>query len=1290
MNVDKLKQKPQLTQVNIVDETGKVTGSVSGKEKVLPVIREHWEKLFKSQKNKPQETELKDQPWFKTQTWQTTRSKMAEHGHVLRDAITLQELEKALQRTKNNKSPGEDGIPMECIKFADKTSKQILCEIYNYLLENGEDLPFWKKTIIFTLHKGENPYLLNNWRPISLLNTRYKLFTKIINTRLYNLLEQHKILSPNQGGWRKKIATHDKILTLIGIIADAKANNKELHLLYIDLKKAFDSIEHWHIESVLAEMGLPAMFIRLIMKLNLQNTSEVITPYGNTKGFLVERSVRQGCPMSPLIFSICIEPLFHWLNENAKGYMLKNQNIPGLGYADDMVLMSENLKDLQETAFKLQLYCDTYGLKINIDSRDKSVYTSTTNRPTDALYSYESTRGQIKMGKPYPKIGSDECYKYLGIPINLQLDWTELEKNCRDKLSRQLNYIRMKCFDSSQATIIINKVFIPALLYRIRVAPVSDSLLKECDNLIASVIYRKMYLPRNTGKLALALPAENNGFAITNLEYERKRALTSSILRTLNGRDMFARLAVEQLITTNDTYRHCTKGTGLKIYENPAYQDQYRYNVRHYIDNETWNAIQDQPCCDIRKLFPNNTFVQINEFKGIYQYRHATSPEMYKLIHYRLQHRLCERETDIPKADLQIILQCQKCPYIPGLSGLTPDPDRDESILIWTDGSRIKLTDGTWRTSLGIHFAEGSNLNQSLRFDNMQSVLEAEFKAIELALRIAPLDKHIKLFTDSETAIKIINKVNEEKFIDTNEDTYRKYALRIIHLIEDRQKLGRETTIHWVYSHLVDSDEEIDVPDDEEEDTVQQSKLRLMIERYGGNTLQVLKGNKQADERAQDASRFREKEPEPSFNTNQPKHCLGRSTTNFDPTKPDKLLQQTLAQKLLRKYKNNKKHDTFSPTEDVDIKASAAIFTVQDRQLNKIKNFIFKVRQEKLPVKARIQKDIQRRIEQNTVDWWVEQRQEKYTDDKCPVCKVEPETILHVLSCQATMKQVDDLKSQIIELLNEGCNGQKLKDFATWFDLTPRADDIRNFPAELGRAGYLPKAFRESLKQLEWIDETKYDKICNKIAILVAKHLYERWQIRNRMLSSAFKGTDLREAQRRNQQNKQTRKRRQIAENTQTKTKRGRPSDVQNKRDKRNTPENPKNGQKNGKTRDADKAPQKRTRTQNADDTVTHPKKKQTKNNKYSQLPTKQAQKRRNTADTEKSQTSAEVTKKKRRKKKSDRKEGEKGICEAGRETNNTNIQIQRPRRARYKPKTLDDYFEEVEEDGEDPPDKTI
>jgi hypothetical protein len=287
-----------------------------------------------------------------------------------------------------------------------------------------------------------------------LLPTEYKLYTAILAKHTTTYLEENNLLSFTQGGFRKNKTCTDHIYSLLNIYEDAIRNNKEIHSLFIDLRKAFDSMPHWAIINAFTKYGFPQHFAEVIYSLYVDNTCEIITDIGTTDKIKILNSTRQRDPLSPIIWILFIDPLLHWLNNTEKGYSIVDTEISNLAWCDDLVFFTNNRHTIDSIYHKGTLFCNYFHLQIN---PKKSGYTY---RSTTKHTPYKTNEGTIEL------LDTKIPYKYLGIHISLDLDWGIQTAILDTKINKFLNFIKYRAITIDQKILAINTILIPTITHK--------------------------------------------------------------------------------------------------------------------------------------------------------------------------------------------------------------------------------------------------------------------------------------------------------------------------------------------------------------------------------------------------------------------------------------------------------------------------------------------------------------------------------------------------------------------------------------------------------------------------------------------------------------------------------------------------------------------------------------------------------------------------------------------------------------------------------------------------------
>ena len=155
--------------------------------------------------------------------------------------------------------------------------------------------------------KDRDPYFVKSYRPISLINTDYKIIAKVMANRLKIFL--HEIINDDQTGFMKRRNIGCNIRTIINFIEYCNGNDIPGSIVLLDIEKAFDSVEHDYLFEVLEAFNLGPNFIQWIKTFYCNRKSYISNNGFLSEGIDMERGIFQGCPISPLLFLCAIEVL---------------------------------------------------------------------------------------------------------------------------------------------------------------------------------------------------------------------------------------------------------------------------------------------------------------------------------------------------------------------------------------------------------------------------------------------------------------------------------------------------------------------------------------------------------------------------------------------------------------------------------------------------------------------------------------------------------------------------------------------------------------------------------------------------------------------------------------------------------------------------------------------------------------------------------------------------------------------------------------------------------------------
>lgn len=334
--------------------------------------------------------------------------------HVTIDPLdrpfTILELKEVLQDFKDNREPGLDRIPYEFYKNAPLEFLLKVLEILNEIFESGITPKSFHRQITKPIHKKGDVNTASNYRGLAFLDSLYKIYTALLLKRLLKWDLLYNILNECQTGFRKTYSTSDNIFSLMGAAEYCFKKGKKLYAFYVDFSAAFDTINRQLLFYKLSQEGLSTKMLNALKQI-YSLTEMTVYSNGELSNFTkVKHGVKQGCLLSPFLFSVYLNDL---KNALTGGLKIGKTILKLLMYADDLVLLAETVEDLQTMINQISEFCRKWGLKINL-SKSKTMIFRRGKRVT------KNEKWQCNG----LEIENVDTYRYLGIDMkfNLSLD----------------------------------------------------------------------------------------------------------------------------------------------------------------------------------------------------------------------------------------------------------------------------------------------------------------------------------------------------------------------------------------------------------------------------------------------------------------------------------------------------------------------------------------------------------------------------------------------------------------------------------------------------------------------------------------------------------------------------------------------------------------------------------------------------------------------------------------------------------------------------------------------------
>jgi hypothetical protein len=296
--------------------------------------------------------------------------------------ISVDEVRKALKQMKLRKAPGSDEITADILKAGGEPVIQWLFKFFTEIWENEQMVKEWNMTTLIKLYKNKGDRkICDNYRGIALLNITSKLFSRVILNRIQDLINCQ--LLEIQSGFRPNRSTMDQIFTLKMTMEKRREFNKPLFMCFIDITKAYDSVNRELLWKICLNYGITPKLVNLFKMLYKNSIAKVKINGELSESFEMNTGVMQGGIPSPLLFNILFDfiirkvideaavsgvkfcygsnDFFHGKNEKHDDF-----HILALLYADDLVITCESISDLEKCIECFEKVTQQYGLTMNI------------------------------------------------------------------------------------------------------------------------------------------------------------------------------------------------------------------------------------------------------------------------------------------------------------------------------------------------------------------------------------------------------------------------------------------------------------------------------------------------------------------------------------------------------------------------------------------------------------------------------------------------------------------------------------------------------------------------------------------------------------------------------------------------------------------------------------------------------------------------------------------------------------------------------------------------------------
>jgi len=507
-NQGKAWKLPELGLVSLMNQNKQVVVGIEKMEVILNYMKNQWA--------------VKSPQVRKDYVFQTRATE--EGRKLINDEIIWEEVRRMARKLKKEKSPGSNLIPNEAWKHLDKEEYMWIAEKFNMIINGEEEIPKdWKEMVIKWIHKKDSVLELSNYRPIALGNTMAKLFMKVLTDRVEKIAEKEKLISGEQQGFRTDRSCMGALFILRRMAAKASKEGKSFMVASLDISKAYDTVNHDTLWAVLEGKGLQGKWLNTIKDMYTNNIILSDTTEGMSRGIDMKQGIRQGCPMSPILFALYMD----WVTEAIKNSQI---HIPGepsmLAYADDILVWGYSKEEMQAKLEITIKSVEELGLKISCKKSLIQINNWGINKYPEIYETKDWVINNCETEVAIPKIKPTENFKYLGIWMNADSDCQENLNKLEEKVKGRLDIIEALKVNPLTKAMLIKSRIVSVIDYSLGIHNAPKEWIAKIDSRIGNIISKAMGRMTNCRRDLLYESMEMGGLGMIRLQdqYQKNRA----------------------------------------------------------------------------------------------------------------------------------------------------------------------------------------------------------------------------------------------------------------------------------------------------------------------------------------------------------------------------------------------------------------------------------------------------------------------------------------------------------------------------------------------------------------------------------------------------------------------------------------------------------------------------------------------------------------------------------------------------------------------------------------------
>lgn len=402
-------------------------------------------------------------------------------------------------------SPGPDGFSAKDIRAI---PLGILARIFNIFILCGRLPQHLLKSKTTLIPKKEGASDPGQFRPITVSSIFVRTFHKILANRMSRTMK----LDSRQKAFRPVDGCSENIFLMDFVLRYCRQNFKPLFMASLDVAKAFDSVTHNTILDTLRSAGVPTPMIEYLAGTYERSVTRLCCSDWQSHDIHPTCGVKQGDPLSPMIFNLVVDRLFGQLPPEV-GLKLGGVSLNAMGFADDLVLIATTSRGLQLMLDITANYLQQCGLSVNAS---KCFTVALRNVPKEKKSVVDAKRVFRCLGRPIPALKRADEWKYLGVPFTPE---GRLMGRPLDKLKEDLSVVAAAPLKPQQRLYALRTVILPSLYHQLVLGRTNVSLLNKLDTVMRSSVRKWLALPHDVPSAYFHADVKDGGLSLPSLRW---------------------------------------------------------------------------------------------------------------------------------------------------------------------------------------------------------------------------------------------------------------------------------------------------------------------------------------------------------------------------------------------------------------------------------------------------------------------------------------------------------------------------------------------------------------------------------------------------------------------------------------------------------------------------------------------------------------------------------------------------------------------------------------------------